>query len=62
MTDQLSQNCTKTLRIPALGIALSVKQIPQIVGNVESAAKGLGRLETVEMRPRQMPHRQVVMP
>jgi hypothetical protein len=29
-------DCTKTLRIAGMGIALSEKQIPQIVGNVET--------------------------
>ena len=49
--------CSKTVpkhfELQALGIALSEKQIPQIVGNVERGTEWKSRLGTVEVRPRQ---------
>jgi hypothetical protein len=44
---------TKPLALSALGLALSEKQIPQVVENLESGGKSIEALERVAMRPTQ---------
>src|ERR1039457_6492863 len=54
---RLYQNCTKTDRIEAvgvLGLAMSEKQIPQIVENNQSGTERMEPLEGTGVRPRQM--------
>ena len=59
-------HCTKTVpkhfELQALRIPLSEKQVPQIVGNVESTAEGMKPLETVEVRPRQVRYQAALRP
>jgi hypothetical protein len=45
---------TKPLALSGLGLALSEKQIPQVVENLESGGKSIEALERVATRPRQV--------
>ena len=53
---------TKPLALSHLGLPLSEKQIPQVVGNLESGGKPKEVLETAALRPRQVRYQAALRP
>ena len=53
---------TKLVRLIALGLPLSEKQIPQVVENLESGDKPREVLERTVMRPRQVRYQAALRP
>jgi hypothetical protein len=53
---------SKPLALSCLGLALSEKQIPQVVENLESGGKPIEALERVAMRPRQVRYQAALRP
>jgi hypothetical protein len=53
---------TKPLALRLLGLALSEKQIPQVVENPESGGKPIEALETATLRPRQVRYQAALRP
>jgi len=58
--------CTRTVpknnQLASLGLALSEKQIPQIVENNESRSEGIEPLEATGVRPRQVRYQAALRP
>jgi hypothetical protein len=53
---------TKPFALRSLGLALSEKQIPQVVENLESGCKPKEALERTIMRPRQVRYQAALRP
>jgi len=53
---------TKLVRLIALGLPLSEKQIPQVIENLESGDKPKEVLERTVMRPRQVRYQAALRP